>query len=121
MKKTLITLILIVFFSTPVLAGDWTRADTYRELAWTAILIADYGQTMNAARHPDRFIERNLILGEHPSTAAVSAYFLSVAIIHPVISYYLPPTYRKWWQYITIGVEVGYVTHNFAAGVGIGF
>jgi len=119
MKKILI--IALIFFATPVFASDWTREDTYRELAWTALLVVDYGQTMNIARHPERFREYNPILGKHPSQSSVSIYVLSAAIIHPIISYYLPPKYRKVWQHITIAVEVGAVGHNFGAGIGVTF
>ena len=119
MKKILI--IALIFFATPVFASDWTREDTYRELAWTALLVVDYGQTMNIARNPDKFKEYNPILGEHPSKSSVRLYMLSAAIIHPVISYYLPPKYRKWWQYISIGIEAGAIGNNIGAGIGISF
>ena len=121
MRKIIIILACLFFISTPAFADNWTREDTYRELTWTALLVVDYGQTMNIARNPDKFREYNPILGEHPSQSSVGLYMLSAAIIHPVISYYLPPKYRKWWQYISIGVELGTVGNNFGAGIGVTF
>ena len=105
----------------PAFGENWKKEDTYRELTWTALLIADYGQTMNIAKNPDKYHEYNPILGSHPSQSSVNVYMLSAAIIHPAISYILPPKYRKWWQYITIGIEIGAVTNNFIAGIGISF
>jgi len=119
MKKLIITILML--FTVTVDAGDWRQEDTYRELAWTAFLVVDYGQTMNIARNPERFKEYNPILGEHPSQSSVGLYMLSAAIIHPIISYYLPPKYRRIWQYISIGIEAGAVGNNFGAGIGINF
>jgi len=115
MKKVLV--VVFMLFAIPIYAGDWTRKDTYRELAWTAMLIVDYGQTMNIARNPEKYKEYNPILGDHPSESAVNLYMLSVAVIHPVVSYYLPPKYRKIWQYVTIGVEVGAVANSLSVGI----
>jgi len=121
MKKIVALVIVFIFLAIPVFADDWTREDTYRELGWTALLVVDYGQTMNIAQNPDKFREHNPILDKHPSKDAVRIYMLSAAIIHPVISYYLPPKYRKWWQYISIGVEIGAVGNNFGTGIGVTF
>ena len=112
-------IICIIIFPFAAFASDWTREDTYRELLWTTLLAVDYGQAMNISRHPEKFKEYNPILGKHPSQSSVGLYMLSAAIIHPIISYYLPPKYRKWWQYISIGVELGAVGNNFSAGIGV--
>jgi hypothetical protein len=33
----------------------------------------------------------------------------------------LSPEYRKWWQYVFIGVEAGVVASNLSIGLGVGF
>ena len=118
----------ILFSFSIVFAEDWTKEDTYRELTWTALLIMDYSQTMNIARHTDKYQEYNPILGSHPSRSSVNMYMLSAALLHPIISYLLPPKSEKWkyinrenFQYITIGVEIGAVANNIGAGIGVSF
>ena len=120
-KYFIILSVFILLYAFPAFSRDWKKEDTQREIIWTAILFVDYGQTMNIAKNPDKYYEYNPILGKHPSPSSVDIYMLSAAILHPVISYYLPPNYRKWWQYITIGIEMGAITNNFIAGIGISF
>ena len=120
MKKYLIILVLL-FFISPAFGEMWTKNDTYRELTWATLFLIDYGQTLNIAKNPDKYEEKNQILGRHPSQSSVHKYMLSVAILHPIISYYLLPEYRKYWQYITIGIEADAVTNNFSIGIGINF
>lgn len=86
-----------------------------------ALHVADWGQTLDIADHPERFYERNPVLGRHPSRGEVNRWFLGTALLHPVVSYVLPKPYREVWQYVTIGVEVGCVGSNARIGVGFGF
>lgn len=118
MKKIIVFLLLIPSLS---FAADWTQKDTGRELAFLSLLVLDYGQTVNIARHPEKFVEHNPILGKHPAVHDVHAYMLGWAVLHPFISYLLPPKYREWWQYGTIMVEIGAVGNNLSAGIGVRF
>jgi len=117
MKRIVGIIGIILALATPINAGDWMREDTYRELAWTALLAVDYMQTRTIVQNPDKYFEYNPIIGKHPSQKNVDIYMASCAIIHPVISYYLPPKYRKVWQYVTIGIELGAVGNNLRIGV----
>ena len=126
MKKFMVVVILLV--ATTGYAGDWTKQDTYRELAFIGLLAVDYLQTRTIVQNPDKYFEYNSIMGKHPSQQTVDIYMASVAIIHPIISYLLPVKSDKWkwinrenFQYISIGVEVGAVGNNFGAGIGISF
>jgi hypothetical protein len=107
-------------------AGDWSTEDTYRQAAVTALLVADWGQTRWIAKHngltePGRFPvdagERNPILGKYPSGGKVDAYFAAAIVGHAAISYVLPPDWRKGWQYVWIGLELGTVNANRAVGI----
>ena len=126
MKKFMVVVILLV--ATPIFAGGWTRQDTYRELAYMALLVVDYGQTLNIAKSNGKFAEMNPIFNEYPSQSSVNIAIAISAIIHPMISYLLPPRSDKWkwmnrenWQYITIGAEILAVGNNFRVGIGVSF
>lgn len=101
--------------------GRWTQADSAREAAYLALHVVDWGQTLDIADHPEKWHERNPVLGDHPSRGRVNVWFAGTALLHPVISYVLPKPYREAWQYGTIGVEVWCVGGNAKLGVGMGF
>ena len=112
----LLFLALVLSCCNPCYGGDWTLADSGRQIAVTALLSADWVQTRQIAEHPE-YCESNAILGRHPSIGAVNAYFVSVAGVHAAISYLLPATWRREWQYITLGVEGAMVANNARLGV----
>jgi len=97
-------------------AGDWSREDSYRQVALTTLLIVDWAQT----RDP-RFPEGNSILGPHPSNGRINNYFALAIFGHAVISTALPPSPRALWQYLWIGIEANSVYHNHSIGVKMTF
>ena len=101
--------------------AGWTRDDTYRHAALTGLMAVDYAQTMKIAREPEKYWERNPILGKHPSEADVTMYFASAYAIKTGVAMALPPEYRKWWQYSMIAASAGCVGWNLSIGLGIGF
>lgn len=111
-------LILLCLLSTPAYA--WTEADTQRQLVYSAFHVIDWGQTRDIATRDDH-IETNPILGKYPSVQTVDYYFAAAIAGHTLVSYLLPPKYRKWWQVIWIGLEAKTVAHNYSAGVNIHF
>lgn len=115
------TLILILLLASPALADEWTRADTYREVAYLALHCADWSQTLTIADNPQKWNETNPILGSHPSRGDVNTYFIATGLLHPVISYVLPRPWREVWQYGTIGLEVVVVGNNARIGIGFSF
>lgn len=84
----------------------WTSLDTALELTYLTLRVIDRNQTIEIARHPERYTENNRILGSHPSISEVNRYMLLLAVTHPIISYKLPRPLRTVWQGVTI-VEVG--------------
>lgn len=118
-------LLIVLLLSCPAHADEWTRADTYREVAYLALHVADWGQTLYISDHPREFHENNPILGSHPSRGEVNTYFIATGLLHPVVSYglkkYAPPGWSEAWQYVTIGIEVGAVANNLSIGIGFGF
>jgi len=110
-------------------ADDWSTADTVRQGALTALLVADWAQTRWIVKNPGDVHERNLILGPHPSTGQVNNYFAMVAVGHAAVSYTLPRDWsffglhfnpREAWSYVWIGVELETVRANYV-GIRYGF
>ena len=114
-------LLLCLFISSASYAGPWNAADTKREAVYLTLHTMDWAQTREIARNPDKWHETNPYLGNHPSVARVNRYFVAMGITHIVIAHILPANYRRAFQYVTIGVEAGYVVHNFSMGLSLGF
>ena len=113
--------LIIAIFVMGCANGGWSREDTYRQAGVVTLSGIDWMQTRKIAKNPDDYYERNPLLGSHPSTEKVDAYFAASIAAHTVVSAALPPEYRKWWQYVSIGVEAGVVASNFSIGLGVGF
>ncbi|HET8689056.1 MAG TPA: hypothetical protein VFM18_20795 [Methanosarcina sp.] len=113
--------IFLMLLSFPAMADEWTQADATREAVYLAVDIIDWAQTRNIARNPNKWYEQNNILGNHPSVEKVDAYFATMALAHIAISYALPSEYRRTFQYITIGIEIGYIHHNYSMGINAKF
>jgi hypothetical protein len=119
--KTILALILLI--STSAFADEWRTADTYREIAFQALNIVDWGQTRYIAQNPDRFYESESawIIGKHPSVETVDTFMVVSAILHPLVAYYLPSSWRSAFQYITIGDKLNATIGNATIGVRISF
>ena len=124
MKKTLIALILILFFSTPVLSDEWfpswTKEEILLQSAALALKTIDYGQTRYISQHPE-YHEMNPLMSSHPSLDEVNQYFLITAILQVAIAYALPHKWRKYWIGTQILVSGGFVLYNSSVGIGIAF
>jgi hypothetical protein len=120
----------------------WTREDSYRQAAVTALLVIDLGQTLWLVKNPKnsqvcqpspgfRQIpcstthqprpEGNKLLGETPSIGRVNNYFAISILGHAAISYFLPRGWREGWQYVWIGIEANQVNYNRTIGIKIDF
>ena len=144
MKKIIIAIILCVVLSSPCYAyrfmDSWSRADTALQGVFLGLLAVDYFQTRTMAKNDwmldgKQYSEINPIMGSHPSTGSVDAYFAISAVGHTIIAMALPPNYsfhwfdgeelnipaRRLWQFLWIGVEAGYVGWNYSVGVRIEF
>ena len=101
-------------------ASAWTETDTARQVAYSALHVADWMQTRQIARQPDRFHETNPILGRHPSLGRVDAYMAGTLVLHAAVAYALPSPWRSWWQHVGIAVETGAAAGNAAIGLSTG-
>lgn len=76
---------------------------------------ADWLQTRQIARSPDRWAENNAPLGRHPSIGRVNNYFaLTGALLYTACE---SGYGEKWVKYIWIATEAGAVAHNLSAGI----
>ena len=114
--KFFILLSLFVIFcnAAPAWAGNWTKADTGREIAFEALNGLDWAQTHWAIKH--NFTECDPLIGCNASAGKINTMMLSAAIIHPLISYLLPPKYRVVFQWTSIAVKIGTISWNFSMG-----
>jgi len=137
--KTIV--IAVCLFSSSVFSADpWTDKDAERENVYLVIHAIDWLQTRYIARHPfEGFREANPLLHfkepgfehngsqhtlhgfESENTKRANAYFLVTGIAHYYTAKALPEDYRKWFQYVTIGVETAVVGHNYNVGVRLEF
>ncbi len=99
--------------------GRWTIADTALEASFAAAVAVDWAQTRWALDNGHR--ELNPLLGPEPSAARLNMLVLAAAAGHAAVSLALPRPYRRWWQSMTLIVELGAVGHNFAAGARLAF
>jgi hypothetical protein len=113
-------------FATPVPAADWFQtdwkdADTEWQVAYLLLHAVDWGQTRMIARNPEAYYEINPLLGEHPSVKRVDRYMAMSALAHTAIAYALPPTWRRYFQRVTLSVKAGLVDQNYAIGLTIDY
>lgn len=97
-------------------AEKFSSEDWARQAAFWTLLAIDYGQTRDIKNNPGMY-ETNPLLGKHPSDERIRNYFIGAAIGHAAIAYVLPREYRVAWQWVWIGVEAGYVAHNYNIGL----
>ena len=95
--------------------------DLQRELAFQALLFADWKQTRQIARQPDRYYERNPILGKHPSVGRVDTYMVASGVLHWIISAKLSPKWREQFQLVSISMQANVVQQNYEIGLGLRF
>ena len=116
----MIKYVLFFLLATCAYADEWTTADITRESAYQTLAVVDWLQTRNIAHNPN-YWEQNVILGNHPSVAKVNQYFVITGIGHYLVSDMFSGKSRAVFQYITIGIEVCAVGHNFSIGLNATF
>lgn len=103
--------------SLPAVAHDpWTTQDTILEGLFLAQLAVDRAQTMDIKNHPEKF-EYNPLLGVNPSDRRINKYFLTIALVHPMLCYVLPKNARNGFQFVSITVEAYAIGNNFSIGL----
>jgi hypothetical protein len=130
MKKALLIICLLLSSC----AGSWDRANTALHVPYTALMVADLGQTLWIVDNPMEYrftlhgvdfykphSEANPFLGKHPSKDEVYAYFIGSYALTTAITYWLPPKWSHAFQGGAISLQIYAVENNYSAGVGFKF
>lgn len=116
------TTLLLLLFPALVHAGDdWSITDKALFATSSALLVIDWGQTRYIAKHPNRFYEKNVLLGKHPSVRAVNAYFIGALVGNYLLTDRLDRPYRTYFQAGLIGLELVVTASNKKIGIRIQF
>ena len=110
-------LALALILAAPSASAELSGEEWGKQLAYSAVHLADWAQTRAIAADPLRWHEKNLILGPHPRAVEVNRYFAATLAAHWAITYALPPEWRKPWQEGTIVLELAVVHRNARLGI----
>ena len=115
--------LILALFSAPMAhAGEpWDTTDKVLGATAASLLVVDWGQTLYIADNPDKYYERNIIMGEHPSRGQVNVYFATVLVGGYFFADWLSPDNRKRFLGTVSVIEVWATTKNHGIGVRIGF
>ena len=100
--------------------APWRTQDTVRQVAIAAMIAVDHGQTLDLKNHPE-LEETNPLLGKHPTDREINAHFITVQILHPLISYMLPHGMRDIWQWGSMGLWGAVIINNSQLGLKLDF
>jgi hypothetical protein len=101
--------------------GDWGSTDTFLLATMLTSTAIDWGQTRYIARNPDRFYERNPILGRHPSVNRVDRYFALCGLAAGGLTAVLSKDNRRRFLLGVTIVETAFVIQNHHLGVRVAF
>ena len=91
-------------------------------LAYLGLHIVDWKQTLHGpVNHPDRYVERNVIEGRHPSRGTVNTYMLASLAGVYYLDTHLTGIQRDLFMTGALSVEIYAVSHNFGANIGLRF
>jgi hypothetical protein len=131
MRRNIFVLVLCVVLGSwtgSAAAGwldDWDKADRILLGVHGALWVADWGQTRDIARQPDKYYETNPILGKHPTVQEVDLYFISVGILGAFIADQVGERIgsvpRKLLLVVWIIDQAGSVSNNHKIGLKINF
>lgn len=98
-------------------SDKWTRSDTKYQLMVTTLTICDWMQTRYISKNPNDFHEKNIFLGEQPTTGKVDRYFISKILANYIFAKILDTKTRRIWQVGMIGYYIDVVKGNYEIGI----
>jgi hypothetical protein len=114
--------LLLVLVPSLCEAGDlWEFPDYAFAGAALATLAVDWGQTRNIAKNPQRFYEKNQVLGPKPSVGKVDAYFVGAMVGTVAVAHVLPRDYRRLFLAGTLSMELSVIDQNRSIGIKVDF
>ena len=112
--------VLACFVSVATAADDWTTKNKIAQYTGSILILADCLQTLEIAKNDD-YYETNPIMGRDPNQEMVVGYFATAMVGYWGISYLLTEKWRNRFQFLVIGVQAGYVCHNYNIGIRVAF
>ena len=115
--------LLVVFLLLPASAkaDPWDTGDKTLGFIAAALVITDWGQTRYVAKHPEAFMEKNAILGDHPRVGQVDRYFVTLLVGGYLFADWLSSHNRKGFLAGISIVELKVTQHNKSIGVKVDF
>lgn len=101
--------------------APFSNNDKLRQKAALMGLTIDALQTKHIADNPDKYFEKNPLLGKHPREGDVDKYFLASILGNYLLARILPPKLRPFFQNGTIRTQADMVTKNANLGIGLKF
>ena len=92
-------------------------ADWARQGAITALMVADYAQTVDIYRRPTEYHEVNVMVRQHWSESGIRNYFVASIAVNAAVTRALPADWRPAWQYGYLAFEALTVLHNRRVGL----
>ena len=124
-RAAILLFVMLAFSSAAIGAEEWfgslNRNEIIAETVFVGLAVLDWNQTLQIAKHPDRYSETNPVIGNHPSTERVNLLMPAGIALHALVTYALPRKYRPFWQYVWIGEETACVYQNWKSGLTVRF
>lgn len=118
-----ILLSITLLFTQFTHAEEWSELDKKLLIASEVLLVADWMQTRQIVKNPDRYHETNPILGKHPSLGEVNTYFISCMVANYYLADWLGNDDNKRTIYLSTVTVVQGVTvrNNYLLGLRFAF
>lgn len=107
----------VVLFLCATLLSGYGCSTRQLQVVSTGLLVADWQQTLVTTRNPNKFYEKNKILGKHPSESRVNVYFGTACLGNILVGELAPEGYSKWFYYGVIALESVVVYRNIQVGI----
>jgi hypothetical protein len=111
---------LLLGFPSRAASQNRTALDYGLALGSTALIVADWSQTLQVARNRHRWSEGNPLIGRHPSEGHVNT-MMTLYVAWNAGALLLPKRPRRIWYIAVTVIEAVAVAHNLEAGISIGF
>lgn len=98
-------------------AEPWSTTDKVLGTATGLAILADWAQTRQIAKNPDKWRETNELLGEHPSVGDVNRHFLIYGATVGILAHISPPPIRKALLGGVLVYQIDLVSENYSLGI----
>lgn len=114
--------LLALLLACPLLAWDPpTRTEWALEGANLALMVVDWGQTLDLTNYSGRAYEQNPLLPRYPTRAQVNRHFIIGMGLHYLTFRALPHKFRTPFLIGTLTLQVACVNHNYRVGLRVTF